>query len=114
MSTGTRLSFRLGLLQADKCGEIVVIGRKASALAAPHDLTLVEDDRLLGHLERDLDLLLDQNGCDIALAPQPAERRHQRVDDHGRQPLEWLVKQQELRIAYQRAADRQHLLLATR
>ena len=35
-------------------------------------------------------------------------------DDQRRQPFERLVEQQQLRVEHQRAADRQHLLLAAR
>ena len=51
---------------------------------------------------------------DAALAPQPHQRRGERVDDHRRQALERLVEQEQRGIAGERAADRQHLLLAAR
>src|SRR6185437_4025739 len=38
----------------------------------------------------------------------------EREDDHRRQSLERLVEQDDLRVAYERARDREHLLLATR
>ena len=45
---------------------------------------------------------------------QPFEPGQQRLDDDRRQAFERLVHQQQRRVAHQRAADRQHLLLAAR
>jgi hypothetical protein len=50
-----------------------------------------------------------------ALAARSRQRLlHQVAHDDRRQPLERLVEQDDLRIAHQRARDRQHLLLAAR
>ena len=93
------------------------LSRSAASAALsplPDDLALVEHDGALGELERDVDLLLDEQHRDPAFAPKPHQRRGERVDDHRRQSLERLVEQQELGIAGERAAHRQHLLLAAR
>ena len=50
--------------------------------------------------------------ADAAGAGDGAERPQQFLDDDRRQPLGRLVQQQHLRVERQRAADRQHLLLA--
>ena len=43
---------------------------------------------------------------------QPLQRLQQRLDDDRREALERLVQQQQRRVAHQRAADGEHLLLA--
>src|ERR1041385_6898554 len=45
-------------------------------------------------------------------APEPAADPHHLAHDERREPLELLVEQDDLRIAYQRARDGEHLLLS--
>src|SRR5262249_38621335 len=74
----------------------------------------VENYRLRGQLQRDLGVLLDQQQRQIVLAFEAVESGEQSIDDDRGEALERLVHQQQRRIAHQRAADRQHLLLAAR
>ena len=46
------------------------------------------------------------------LAQHAAQRGQQLVDDDGRESFDRLVEQQHARVEHQRAAQRQHLLLA--
>src|SRR5205823_5647328 len=59
-------------------------------------------------------ILLDDDGTGAARAGDAAERSQQFLDDDRGQPLGRLVQQQHFWIERQRAADRQHLLLAAR
>ena len=57
-------------------------------------------------------MLLDDDGRQPLLAEQRAQCREQFLHDDRRQALGRLVEQQQARIGRERAADRQHLLLA--
>ena len=67
----------------------------------------------VGHVDRHAEVLLDQQHRDLA-AGQLAQRLHHLLDDQRRQALGGLVHHQQARLEQQRAADGQHLLLATR
>ena len=64
--------------------------------------------------ERELRVLLDDDHGHAALREQIADHVHQFLHDDRREPLHRLVQQQQARIDHQRAADREHLLLAAR
>ena len=66
----------------------------------------------IGHVDRDAEVLLDQQHRDLALGGQPAQRGHHLLDDDRREPFGGLVHHQQARLEQQGAADRQHLLLA--
>jgi hypothetical protein len=68
----------------------------------------------IGHVDRDTEVLLDQQHADRTVARQLAQRLHDLLDDGRRQPLGRLVHHQQARLEQQCAADRQHLLLAAR
>src|SRR5207244_4780736 len=53
-----------------------------------------------------------QQNCQTALVDRP-QHAEDVADDQRSQPQAWLVEQQQARQAHERAADRQHLLLAT-
>ena len=59
-----------------------------------------------------LRVLLDQDRRHALVADDAAQRRQQFIDDDRRQTFERLVEQHDARIEHQRAADREHLLLA--
>mmetsp|Transcript_3835 Transcript_3835/g.9332 ORF Transcript_3835/g.9332 Transcript_3835/m.9332 type:complete len:237 (+) Transcript_3835:425-1135(+) len=67
----------------------------------------------LGDLERDGELLLDQQHAQPPRLQCLQVFGHQ-LDDLGRQALGGLVDHDQVGVAHQRAAQRQHLLLATR
>jgi hypothetical protein len=68
---------------------------------------------VVGGLEREVDRLLgEQDG--LAVLVKRGEAVVHRVDDRRREAEARLVEQQQLGLAHQRAADRQHLALAAR
>ena len=75
------------------------------------DVARVEDDDVVGDVENELRVLLDQHDRQAAFL-ELADGGHHLGDDLRRQALRRLVHQEHARIAHQRAADRQHLLLA--
>ena len=77
------------------------------------DPAAVEHDDIVGDGEDELGVLLDQEDRQ-ALLLEPADRRHHLGDDLRRQALRRLVHQQDARVRHERAADREHLLLAAR
>ena len=68
----------------------------------------------VGDIDGDAEILLDQQHRDLALAAQRLQHLDHLVDDDRRQPFGRLIHDQEPGIEQQRAADRQHLLLAAR
>ena len=71
----------------------------------------VEDDDIVGDVEHQLRVLLDQHDRQSAFL-ELADGGHHLGDDLRGETLGRLVHQQHARVAHQRAADRQHLLLA--
>ncbi|GAB7538250.1 hypothetical protein BGC_44720 [Burkholderia sp. 3C] len=67
----------------------------------------------IGQLGADFQILLDQQDGHAGRLDQ-LELGHDLLDDHRRQPFDRLVEHQQARPVHQRAADRQHLLLAAR
>ena len=66
----------------------------------------------VGDLDRDAEVLLDQQHRDLALGGERLQHRRDLLDDHRREALGRLVHHQQLRVEEQRARDREHLLLA--
>src|SRR5262249_20327536 len=78
---------------------------------AEHHATRVDDDDIVGEVEGELDVLLDQHDrlpLGLELRDGAADLGHQL----RREPFGGLVHQQHARVAHERAADREHLLLA--
>jgi len=70
-------------------------------------------NRRAREVERQCRVLLDDQHSDATLAIEPAQVLEQLLDDERRQTEGRLVEQHQARPQHQRAADRQHLLLAT-
>ena len=83
------------------------LGRRAFEDDAP----AVEDEDVVGHVEDQLGVLLDEDDGE-PFGLEAADRRHDLGQDLWRQSLRRLVHQQHARIRHQGAADREHLLLA--
>ena len=81
--------------------------------ALEHDAALPHHVEPMRNGERDRQLLLDQQDRD-ATARDLLQQAAHALDDHRREPLGRLVHHDEVRIAHQRAADRQELLFAPR
>jgi len=77
------------------------------------DLTVHEHDRVVGDLEREVRVLLDEND-DGAGVGDPPHDRQQLLHDHGREAHAHLVDEQHARSLHQPAREREHLLLTTR
>src|SRR4051794_31346517 len=84
-----------------------VLGR-----ALEHEPAVAEHVRPVGHLERERDVLLHEQHAGAEVLRHAAQDREQPLDDHRREPEAHLVDQEHARRAHQRAANREHLLLA--
>ena len=73
-----------------------------------------EDVAAVGDLEREVDVLLDEEHAAPALLCELADDGQELLDDQRREPEAELVEEQQLRPARERARDREHLLLAAR
>ena len=69
---------------------------------------------MIRKVERERGVLLDQQHAHPVLLIDGAQDAEDFLHDEGREPERGLVEQQQFRAQHQRAADRQHLLLATR
>ena len=90
-------------------------GRSSSSRVGPGEaeLALLHEHGPLGQVERDVDRLLDDD--DRGAPPVDlVDDLEQPGDDGGREPERQLVDHQQLGSGHQRAAEGQHLLLATR
>src|SRR5712691_10964383 len=87
----------------------LVVSHLAGA-SAECDAAGVEDHDLVGEVEGELDVLLDQQNR-LAFLLQAQESATHLRDDQRREPLGRLIHQQQARISHERAADREHLLL---
>src|SRR5258708_4641619 len=89
------------------------VGRAEQLLAGAglHDRPGLEHIAAVGDLERLRRVLLDQEDGD-ALRVDLAHDLEDRLDEDRREAERRLVEHQELRLRHERAADREHLLLA--
>ena len=95
---------RYFLLTSSLCGQIA-----HGALVA--DLALLDHVGKIRDLRREVQILLGHQDGE-AHGLQRLDLLAQLLHDDGRHAFDRLVQQQQQRIAHQRAADRQHLLLA--
>src|SRR3954447_18266832 len=77
-----------------------------------HDAADLEDVRPLRRAQREAGVLLDDEHRDAVLGAQPLERAEDLPDHERRQPEGRLVEEEKPRPRHQRAAEREHLLLA--
>ena len=80
----------------------------AARSAVDHDIAA------MGEPERVIGVLLDQEDGELVALVERADGGEDLLHHQRRQPERRLVEQQQPRPAHQRAADRQHLLLAAR
>src|SRR5690242_9695712 len=90
--------------------ELVVSAHFVHA-AAEDDAAGVEDRHLVGEVEGEAHVLLDQHDR-VALGLEPRDGAPDLRDDEGREAFRGLVHEHDARIAHEPAADREHLLLA--
>jgi 3-oxoacyl-[acyl-carrier protein] reductase len=112
--TGQRLVVDGGRSQLPKVAgdQQLVVRAQLGRRAVQDDLAVREHVAAVGDLERQLDVLLDQQHRAAALLRVAPDDRQQALDDDGREPEAELVQQQQARAAGERAGDGQHLLLA--
>src|SRR4029453_11021964 len=79
--------------------------------SAKHHAAGIDDDDVVGKIEGELDVLLDEHDR-LPLRLELRNRAANLGDELRRESLGGLIHQQHARIAHQRAADCQHLLLA--
>ena len=88
------------------------LSRSACDAALEHDAARLHDVAVLRHRQRHDGVLLDQQHGQLLLRNQPLHDAEDLLDQHRRQAERGLVEQHDLGLRHQRAADRQHLLLA--
>src|SRR5229473_3752567 len=79
--------------------------------SAKDDASGIDDDDIIGEIERELDVLLDQDDR-LAFRLELRDGASDLGHELRCQPFGGLVHQQHARIAHESACDRQHLLLA--
>ena len=90
-----------------------VAGRQRGGVTLERDAPDLQHACAVGDPQRHRRVLLDEHDRRPAAIDLPDDLGDL-VDDLRRQPQRWLVEQQQLRAGHQRAADRDHLLLAAR
>src|SRR4051812_47338531 len=101
----------LGVLHAEEAALQLRVGGELGRRRLGEDAPGDHHQLALGHRGRHGQVLLDHEDRQ-AVAREPLERLDQHLDDRRREPLGRLVHDQEPRVGEQRAADREHLLLA--
>src|SRR6266446_9193858 len=101
-----------GSRDAQEAFEYRGIGLQGGTRRIMDDGAALQYHNAVGQPQNLLRVLLDDDGTGTARAGDGAERSQQFLDDDRGQPLGRLVQQQHFWIERQRAADRQHLLLA--
>ncbi len=100
------------LLAEVRAAHLRVVG-ELRGRAAQHDGARLDDVAPLGDGQRHGGVLLHEQDR-RALPVDVAHGVEDLLDEHGRQPHARLVEQEQARARHERAADRQHLLLAAR
>ena len=98
-----------------------VAGDQELAVGLQHLRAIVEDDLAVREhvpavrdLERELDVLLDEQHAAARVERVLVHDRQQALDDHGGEPERELVEEEQAGPAGEPARDREHLLLAAR
>src|SRR5437667_4449205 len=103
-----------GNSQADEALQLRRIAGEFRRGRAVNDAAALEDQRVRGVREGDLDVLLDQDGRGALVFDHFPQRNDKLFNDDRRKALERLVEEEQFWIGHQGARDRQHLLLAAR
>src|SRR6266852_9582009 len=96
---------------AEILGDQLFIVHNVAGVAGEHAASGVEDDRLIRNVERQLDILFDENDG-LPFLFQSSDGAADFGDDQRRKAFRRLIEQKHPRIAHQRAPDRKHLLFA--
>src|SRR5215510_6501475 len=90
----------------------IAVRQQSCTIAVEHDSSVLENIAIVGDLERYRSALLDDDNGDPELRANLHEPHGQVFDHHRGQTKRQLVDQQQLRLAHERARDREHLSLA--
>ena len=105
---------RLHLLAEVARDQELAIGPELLCVVLEHDLAVGEDVAAVGHLQCQMDVLLDEQHRALPLSGELPDDREQPLDDDGGKAQAELVEQQQLRPPSERARHREHLLLTAR
>src|SRR5258708_6801882 len=115
MTFVTRSSLRFPCLMSVDDAEILrdqlFIVQNIAGIADEHTASGVEDDRLVRNVERQLDILFDENDG-LPFLFQSSDGAADFGDDQGRKAFRRFIEQKHPWIAHQRAPDRKHLLFS--
>src|ERR1700730_16553248 len=92
----------------------VLVGAQCRGVAVEHDATVLQDVAVIGVAQRDVGVLLGEQEADALVAGEALDDVEDLLDYRRREPHRRLVEQDHLGPRHQRAADRDHLLLAAR
>src|SRR5207249_11757354 len=79
--------------------------------AVIHDPATLDDVHVVGELQREVHVLLDEQDREMR-ALEAQQLRAEVADQQRREPLGRLVHDEEIGVRHERARDREHLLLA--
>src|SRR5713101_5788539 len=96
---------------AELLGDHGVVDLDLASGSGEHHLPGIDDDHVVGEVECELDVLLDEHDR-LPFGLELRDGAADLGDELRREPLGRLVHQQHARIAHERAPDREHLLLA--
>ena len=106
------------VIEATLCAEISVadtfVLSQFGRCAPQGDRPCLHDVAIIGRIEDEVDVLLDQQNRHLLALLNGFHYRENRLHDHGRQTERRLVKHEKPRLGDERARDRKHLLLASR
>src|SRR5450631_4408228 len=94
------------------CNQVFVV-QNVAGVAGEHAASGVENNRLIGNVERQLEILFDKNDR-LSFLLQELDGAADLSDDQGRETFRRFVEQEDPGIAHQRPPDRQHLEFAAR
>src|SRR5438046_2984456 len=94
-----------GNSQADEALQLRGIAGELRRGRAVNDAAALEDQRVRGVREGDLDVLLDQDGRGALVFDHFPQRSDKLFDDDRREALERLVEEEQLRVGHQRPGE---------
>ena len=108
-----RVGWEIGVhLHAEKALLQLAVGRELGRAHRARDAAVHHHVDGIGDVDRDAEVLLDQQHRDLALGGERLQHRDDLLHDERGQAFGRLVHDQQLGVEEQRACDRQHLLLA--
>src|SRR5262245_29974905 len=100
-------------IDAEVLAQVDALPGELGRRAFDDDAAAVEDDDVVGHVKDEFCVLLDQHDRQ-PLGFEPTDGGHDLSHDLRCEPLRRLIHQEHAGVRHERAADREHLLLAAR